>query len=234
MISDRTPSTLSRVGGTEWLPKKHSRIVYNGLVPMSPYTTPIAASVSGSKVRREVRRLAAGGICEVTGVSAKTCFRKTPAGLADGLGLGSVRRHVAAAPRGGSDGLQWFPRISRVARNFGLVEATPRDRVCQATPRGAPLPSMLRWLTSGAIRRVDYGNMGNLTALLLTKPAPSAAQVHSARAAEPMTIPVRARRGRRAARRGSLARSGAGSRDDPADACILAKRGGKRHHRRSV
>jgi hypothetical protein len=36
--------------------------VYNGLVPMSPYTTPIAASVSGSKVRREVRRFAAGGI----------------------------------------------------------------------------------------------------------------------------------------------------------------------------
>lgn len=36
MISDKTPSTLSWVGGTECDPKKHSRIAYSGLVPMSP------------------------------------------------------------------------------------------------------------------------------------------------------------------------------------------------------
>jgi hypothetical protein len=36
MISDRTPRTLSCVGGTECEPKKHSRIAYSGLVPMSP------------------------------------------------------------------------------------------------------------------------------------------------------------------------------------------------------
>ena len=36
MISDSTPSTFSWVAGTECEPKKHSRIAYSGLVPMSP------------------------------------------------------------------------------------------------------------------------------------------------------------------------------------------------------
>jgi len=35
-LSDRTPSTFSVVGGTLCVPKKHSRIAYSGLVPMSP------------------------------------------------------------------------------------------------------------------------------------------------------------------------------------------------------
>jgi hypothetical protein len=33
---ERTPMTFSGVGGTGWLPAKHSRSAYSGLVPMSP------------------------------------------------------------------------------------------------------------------------------------------------------------------------------------------------------
>ena len=36
MISESTPRTFSWVGGTECDPKKHSRMAYSGLVPMSP------------------------------------------------------------------------------------------------------------------------------------------------------------------------------------------------------
>ena len=36
MISERTPRTLSWVGRTECDPKKHSRMAYITLVPMSP------------------------------------------------------------------------------------------------------------------------------------------------------------------------------------------------------
>ena len=35
-MSDSTPSTLSWLRATACAPKKHSRIVYSGLVPMSP------------------------------------------------------------------------------------------------------------------------------------------------------------------------------------------------------
>jgi hypothetical protein len=51
MMSERTPRTFSTVGGTECDPKKHSRIAYSGLVPMSPYTTPIAVRVRGRSFR---------------------------------------------------------------------------------------------------------------------------------------------------------------------------------------
>ncbi len=33
---ERTPSTFSGVGATEWVPPKHSLSAYSGLVPMSP------------------------------------------------------------------------------------------------------------------------------------------------------------------------------------------------------
>src|SRR5687768_6091105 len=49
MMSDRTPRTLSCVGCTECDPKKHSRMAYNTLVPMSPYTTPSAVNVRGNR-----------------------------------------------------------------------------------------------------------------------------------------------------------------------------------------
>ena len=49
MISESTPRTFSCVGGTGCEPKKHSRIAYSGLVPMSPYTTPSAVNVSGNR-----------------------------------------------------------------------------------------------------------------------------------------------------------------------------------------
>ncbi len=42
--SERTPSTLSGVGGTPCGPVKHSFSAYSGLVPMSPKTTPSAVS----------------------------------------------------------------------------------------------------------------------------------------------------------------------------------------------
>src|SRR5262245_48431056 len=51
MMSDSTPSTFSGVAGTACDPKKHSRRPYSGLVPMSPYTTPSAVIVSGSRGR---------------------------------------------------------------------------------------------------------------------------------------------------------------------------------------
>ena len=47
-ISDSTPSTLSWLPATGWLPLNASRMAYSGLVPISPKTTPIAATVSGS------------------------------------------------------------------------------------------------------------------------------------------------------------------------------------------
>src|SRR6185436_7786492 len=55
MTSDSTPRTFSGVAGTGWEQKKHSRIVYSGLVPMSPYTTPTAVRVSGRSARVEAR-----------------------------------------------------------------------------------------------------------------------------------------------------------------------------------
>jgi hypothetical protein len=39
-----------------------------------------------------------------------------PAGLADGLGLGSVLRLIADSPR------RWFPRARRVTPGFGTSE----------------------------------------------------------------------------------------------------------------
>ncbi len=48
-ISDSTPITLACVGGTAYSPKKHSRIAYSGLVPMSPYTTPSAPRQSSAR-----------------------------------------------------------------------------------------------------------------------------------------------------------------------------------------
>ena len=44
-ISERIPKTFSRVGVSPYIGLKHSLIEYNGLVPMSPYTTPRAVSV---------------------------------------------------------------------------------------------------------------------------------------------------------------------------------------------
>ncbi len=46
-MSDSTPSTLSWLAATGWLPLNASRMAYSGLVPISPKTTPIAATVSG-------------------------------------------------------------------------------------------------------------------------------------------------------------------------------------------
>ena len=45
-IRDRTPRMLSGVTGIGWWPLKISFSAYSGLVPMSPKTTPIAATVS--------------------------------------------------------------------------------------------------------------------------------------------------------------------------------------------
>ena len=44
--SERMPSTFSGVSGIACLPVKAVWMAYSGLVPMSPYTTPIAASAS--------------------------------------------------------------------------------------------------------------------------------------------------------------------------------------------
>ena len=85
---------------------------------MSPYTTPMAVRVSGRSACVEARSLPdraglrrpAGYVCQ------KGRFRESPAGLADGLGLGSVRRLLPLRPRRART---WFPRVSRVARNFG-------------------------------------------------------------------------------------------------------------------
>src|SRR6266540_297774 len=72
MISDSTPSTFSCVGGTECVPKKHWRIAYKGLVPISPYTTPSAVSVTGrSRLRLRCasfgERVAIRPLCRVSG-----------------------------------------------------------------------------------------------------------------------------------------------------------------------
>ena len=66
-ISDSTPRTFSGVGGRRATAEKHSRSAYSGLVPMSPYTTPIAVSVSGKSLRALVAVVArepqtAGGV----------------------------------------------------------------------------------------------------------------------------------------------------------------------------
>ena len=47
-IIDSTPMTFSAVGSTPWALLKHSFSAYSGLVPMSPYTTPSAVSVSSA------------------------------------------------------------------------------------------------------------------------------------------------------------------------------------------
>lgn len=60
MINDSTPRTFACVGGMGWEPKKHSRIAYSGLVPISPYTTPNAVNVSGR------RRVVGPVVCEAT------------------------------------------------------------------------------------------------------------------------------------------------------------------------
>src|SRR5262245_17843875 len=70
MTSDSTPRTFSGVGGTEWVPKKHSRIVYSGLVPISPYTTPTAVSVSGRSAPSEGRGGGGAGIGADSAASA--------------------------------------------------------------------------------------------------------------------------------------------------------------------
>ena len=44
--SERTPRTLTGVGRTPSEPWKHSRRAYSGLVPISPNTTPSAATMS--------------------------------------------------------------------------------------------------------------------------------------------------------------------------------------------
>jgi hypothetical protein len=53
-ISDSTPSTLAAVTGIPCVPWKASLMVYRGLVPMSPYTTPIAATARPSVRWRDV------------------------------------------------------------------------------------------------------------------------------------------------------------------------------------
>ena len=65
--SDKMPRMLSGVSGTRpWA--KTSFSAYSGLVPMSPYTTPMAASVSaavapGVRGRASAVMDAAGGLC---------------------------------------------------------------------------------------------------------------------------------------------------------------------------
>src|SRR5674476_236860 len=46
-ITDRTPRILAATTGSGWGPVKVACIAYSGLVPISPYTTPIAPSTSG-------------------------------------------------------------------------------------------------------------------------------------------------------------------------------------------
>ena len=48
-ITDTTPSTLAGVSERPYDPVNAVRSVYSGLVPMSPYTTPIAPTASGSR-----------------------------------------------------------------------------------------------------------------------------------------------------------------------------------------
>ena len=45
-ISDRMPITFAGVTAMPYSLLKHSRMAYSGLVPISPYTTPSAASAS--------------------------------------------------------------------------------------------------------------------------------------------------------------------------------------------
>jgi hypothetical protein len=101
--------------------------------------------VSGSRVRPEVRRFAASGICEMTGVSGKTGFRETPAGLADGLGLGSVRRHVAATPQGRLQRPSSGSPVSREWRETSACSKLPPSTGSVKHARDRPLPSMLRY-----------------------------------------------------------------------------------------
>src|SRR5262245_33280322 len=88
MISESTPSTFSCVGDTACGPKKHSRMAYKGLVPMSPYTTPTAVRVTGSSALGP-------------GTPAGTVGLQSPAGLAVGLEVGSpLPGNPGCAPAG--------------------------------------------------------------------------------------------------------------------------------------
>ena len=82
-ISESTPTTLSCTTGKLWPPPKDSFIAYSGLVPMSPYTTPIAPMASPStpcSAWVAGRSVAAGvGAC-AAGV-AKVCAGSTREGL---------------------------------------------------------------------------------------------------------------------------------------------------------
>src|SRR5450759_1003863 len=46
-ITDNTPRILASTTGSGWEPVKVACSAYSGLVPMSPYTTPIAHSTRG-------------------------------------------------------------------------------------------------------------------------------------------------------------------------------------------
>ena len=60
-------------------------------------------------------------------------FRKMPAGLADGLGLGSVLRRFADSPRK-AHAFCWVPRFPRMARELGLSRnVTLLENARQAT-----------------------------------------------------------------------------------------------------
>src|SRR6266850_713256 len=55
----------------------------------------------------------------VNGVRDTHAFRVTPAGLADGLGLGSVLRSLSLRPCQAYQARPWFPRALRVAQGLG-------------------------------------------------------------------------------------------------------------------
>lgn len=73
-MSDRMPYTLLGVTGMPYSGRKHSRSAYNGLVPMSPYTTPSAASVRNAS--RRPTGCAAG--CADCGVLARGGLTAAP------------------------------------------------------------------------------------------------------------------------------------------------------------
>src|SRR5665647_830655 len=45
--TDNTPKILASMTGSGWVPEKVAWIAYKGLVPISPYTTPMAPSMRG-------------------------------------------------------------------------------------------------------------------------------------------------------------------------------------------
>ena len=59
--SESTPRTLAWVTGIACRPSKHSRSAYNGLVPMSPNTTPSAGRIS--RPRRDRRSEVTWELC---------------------------------------------------------------------------------------------------------------------------------------------------------------------------